>query len=338
MLFNEIIDTDGIEGVASKTNISTVNLGYLLEEDFGRLNRVKALGFLLILEREYKEADVDALRDRIKTYYDEHKPSDDKVVMVAKDSVEGASNFSFFKLFIILALVAGAYFLYSQGKLDSLIQNIEDKKEFFDDKKALENNVSDADADKVVVGKSEEESIKIETPVAPKVDTIVLNDETLDDNETIEEAQALLTLADDTEADDIQLENNKSVEAVVKEVAAEFLANEENSSIATNEESTVDAIKITTVNVNPTRGMLWFGFINLDTKKRREFMKKVSTPFNINNSRWLLVTGHGYLDVVAGEKTLDISDNKKHYFYIDASELREIDKKEFRTLNGRRGW
>lgn len=325
MLFNEIIETEGIEGVSSKTNISTINLGYLVEEDFGRLNRVKALGFLLILEREYKEIDVSALRDRIKAYYDEHRPADEKVVMRAKDSVEDAGGFSFFKLFIILALLGGGYYLYTQGKLNSLMQNIEDKKDFFDDKKALESNVSNDDADKVVVGKSDTESVSIETPVAPKSETIVLNDATLDKNSSVEEN----TLA----------EENKSVETVIKEVADAFLANEANSSVPKqDEEKTVDAISITTVNINPTRGMLWFGFINLDNKKRREFMKKVSTPFNINDSRWLLVTGHGYLDVVAGEKSIDLADNKKHYFYIDKSELREIDKKEFRKLNGRRGW
>ncbi|CAA6799453.1 MAG: Membrane protein [uncultured Sulfurovum sp.] len=339
MLFNEIIDTHGIDGVASKTNISAINLGYLVDEDFGKLNRVKALGFLLILEREYTEIDVSALRDRIKAYYDEHKPADEKVVMVAKDSVEGGSNFSFFKFFIILTLLGGGFYLYTQGKFDSLMQNIEEKQEFFDDKKALENNVSDENAEKVVVGKSSEESISIETPIAPKMETIVLTDESSvkkDTNHTLNRAVNIEKFSPKNEAVDMP----KSVETVVREVTEEFLANENNISHEINEntEEALSNATITTVNINPTRGMLWFGFINLDTKKRREFMKTVSTPFNIDNARWLLVTGHGYLDVVAGDKTLDLSDNKKHYFYIDGTELREIDKKEFRKLNGRRGW
>ncbi len=336
MLFNELIETDGIEGVSSKTNISTVNLGYLVEEDFSRLNRVKALGFLLILEREYKDIDVSGLRERIKTYYDEHRPSDDKVVMVAKDSVEGG-GFSFFKLFILLALLGGGYYLYIEGKLDSLIQQLEDKQDFFDDKKALESNISDEDASKVVVGKSESESVRIETPVAPKVETIILNDETLDTNSSGENIsnsiEPILGVSKK------RVEENRSVESVIKEVSKEFLSNENNNSLEKHVDQEIEKqTPITTVSINPTRGMLWFGFINLDTKKRREFMKKVSTPFNINNGRWLLVTGHGYLDVVANDKVLELADNKKHYFYIDSTELREIDKKEFRELNGRRGW
>jgi len=333
MLFNEIIEKHGIEEVASKTNISTVNLEYLLEENFEKLNRVRSLGFLLILEREYHKIDVSELRVRIKAYYDEHLPADDKVVMVAMDSVEG-SGFSFFKFFIILALLGGGYYLYSEGKLNSLIQKIEDKKNFFDDSKALESNVSDENADKVVVGKPDRESIRIETPVAPKVKTIVLDDKTLDNKEEEQkEVQSVLNISH-------KEDENKSVESVVKEVSKEFLKKEENTTIALKEEKVVSdkKKKITTVTINPTRGMLWFGFLNLESKKRREFMKKVSTPFNINNSRWLLVTGHGYLDLVSDNQTLEISDNKKHYFYIDSTKMKEVTKEEFRELNGRRGW
>ena len=331
MLFNEIIEKDGIEDVSSKTNISAVNLEYLLEENFEKLNRVRGLGFLLILEREYTDIDVSGLREKIKAYYDENLPVDDKVVMVAMDSVEG--GFSFFKFFIIVALLGGGYYLYIEGKLDSLIQKVEDKKDFFDDKKALENNVSDENADKVVVGKSNKESVIIETPVVPKVVTIVLNDKTLDNKkEEKEEVEAVLHVAEEEDM-------NKSVESVVKEVSKEFLKKEENATITLNEDKVTKANKtIKTVTINPTRGMLWFGFINLENKKRREFMKKISTPFNINNSRWLLVTGHGFLDIVSDSKTLEIADNKKHYFYIDSNEMKEVSEQEFRELNGRRGW
>jgi len=336
MLFSEIINEDGLETVASKTNISTVNLGYLLEEDFARLNRVKALGFLLILEREYKDdIDVTDLRDRIKKYYNEHRPVDDKVVMVPKNSVDERS-FSFFKLFVILALVIGAYFLYTQGQLDSIIQNIEDKETFFDDKKALENNVTEEEANKVIVQASETEGVKIETVkiepiVAPKVASIDLNEEV---NSSLEQSTTEVLALNNTES-------NTSVEATVNEVSEELAVNQTEISDTVEESTTTEetvATTITTVNVNPTRGMLWFGFINLDTKKRREFMKKVSTPFKLNDNRWLLVTGHGYLDVIADEKTIELADNKKHYFYIDKNEIKELSKSEFRDLNGNRGW
>ena len=340
MLFNELIEQQGLESVVSKTNISNVNLSYLLSEDFEKLNRVKALGFLLILEREYKDIEINDLRQKIKLYYEENKPYDDKVVMVARASTTGGS-FSFFKFFIIAGLLVGGYYLYTQGKLDSIIQKIEEKKEFFDDSKALDSNATTEDAQKVVVGKleNEPESVRIQTPIAPKPVVITLNggnesnqsttSSTSGSDVTVAEVQTAL-------ATTVQ-ENNQSVAEVVQEVSEAFLANEANNSSIESVETTV-ITPISTISVNPTRGMLWYGFINLDTKKRREFMKKVSTPFEIENGTWLLVTGHGYVDIVSDGKTVEVADNKKHYFLIDSTDIKEIDRKEFRKLNGNRGW
>jgi len=334
MLFNELIEQQGLESVVSKTNISNVNLNYLLSEDFEKLNRVKALGFLLILEREYKDIEVNDLRQKIKLYYEENKPHDDKVVMVARASTTGG-GFSFFKFFIIAGLLGGGYYLYTQGKLDSLIQKIEEKKEFFDDSKALDSNATAEDAQKVVVGKleNEPESVRIQTPIAPKPVLITLNGSNESNQTNTDATVAVVQTALTTTVQ----ENNQSVAEVVQEVSEAFLANEANNSSVVSVETTV-VTPISTISINPTRGMLWYGFINLDTKKRREFMKKVSTPFEIENGTWLLVTGHGYVDIVSDGKTVEVADNKKHYFLIDSTDIREINRKEFRKLNGNRGW
>ncbi len=332
MLFNELIEQHGLETVVSATNISSINLNYLLQEDFKKLNRVKALGFLLILEREYPDIDVTDLRQTIKLYFENNLPADDKVVMVPKDSTTGGGGFSFFKLFIILAILGGGYYLYTQGRLNSLVEKVEKKETFFNDNKALESNSTEADAKKVVVGKSQTDSVHINT------------------SNTLNQTESKITSKQDnniskassvhTEESTKATESNKSIESAVQEVSKAFLAKEGNKSQESNISHKTESITtpITTISINPTRGMLWYGFINLDTKKRREFMKKVSTPFKINNGRWLLVTGHGYVDIVSEAKTVENADNKKHYFLIDSTDIKEIDKKEFRRLNGHRGW
>ena len=327
MLFNELIEQKGLESVFSKTNISSENLNRLLNEEFDKLNRVKALGFLLILEREYPDIDVNELRHRIKLYYEDHAPADDKVVMVPASSTTGGSDFSFFKIFIIATILGGGYYLYNKGELNPIINQVEDdKKNFFDDNKALETNATEAEAQKVIVEKTEPESVRINTPIAPKMQTVKLNeDESTKKKDT--------TKSTDTDS-------NKSVESVVKEVSEDFLKHEANKKIEETQKNkkTVTVTPIKTITINPTRGMLWYGFINLDTKKRREFMKKVSTPFTIGDGRWLLVTGHGYVDIVSESKTVENADNKKHYFLIDSTDIKEINRKEFRRLNGHRGW
>ena len=332
MLFNELIEQEGLETVVSKTNISSENLNRLLNEEFDKLNRVKALGFLLILEREYKDIDVSELREKIKLYYEDHAPTDEKVVMVPVNSTTGG-GFSFFKLFIIATILGGGYYLYTQGKLNSLINQVEEKKEFFDDNKALETNATEAEAQKVVVKKSEPQTVQIQTPTPPKEDSVA-NNKDKSNSTNIAKQQASLN-----ESYESKTENNKSVASVVQEVSEDFLANEANKTVEKSQDTTETVVApITTVTVHPTRSVLWFGFINLETKKRREFMKKVSTPFTIGNSRWLLVTGHGYVEIISEAKTIENADNKKHYFLIDSTDIKEITKKEFRELNGHRGW
>ena len=329
MLFNELIEQEGLETVVSKTNISGENLNRLLNEEFDKLNRVKALGFLLILEREYKDIEVNELRQKIKLYYEDHAPVDDKVVMIpARSTTGGGGSFSFFKLFIVTTILLGGYYLYTQNKLNPIINQVEDKKNFFDDNKALESNATKEEAKKVVVGKSETESIQIHTPIAPEVKRVALSE-----NGSANKVSEKTTQSSSTA-------NNKSVSSVVQEVSEDFLAKEANKTVqeTKNITETVEVAPITTITVNPTRSVLWFGFINLDTKKRREFMKKVSTPFNIDNGTWLLVTGHGYFNLTSEAKTIESADNKKHYFLIDSTDIKEISKREFRKLNGHRGW
>ena len=336
MQLNEMIDKDGVEKLSLLTNISIDNLNNLAEENFEKLTRVKALGFLLILERDCKDIDVSALRERVKVYYEENKPADENVVMISKDSVEGGPNFSFFKWFVVLAVVAGGWYLYTQGNLDGVLKNIEEKQDFFDDNKALESNVTEQEANNVMIESSNEEPITIATPVEPtqKKITLIATEVKTDKNGT---------LVDENSSKKLISEAEKSAESVVQEVVAGAKdvvkkTVEEVVTAEANEIKATPTAKISTITINPTRGTLWFGFINIDTKKKREFMKKTSTPFDIKGGRWLLVTGHGYVDIVSDVNTIEFADSKKHYFYIDSKEIKTLTKKEFRKMNGRRGW
>lgn len=150
-----------------------------------------------------------------------------------------------------------------------------------------------------------------------------------------------ITLIDEKHENALNNDAN-STESVVEEVikGAKGVVNKTaNEVVASTEGNNSDTPQtISTITINPTRGNLWFGFINLDTKKRREFMKKTSTPFDIKGGRWLLVTGHGYVDIVSEVKTIELTDSKKHFFYIDSHELKILTRREFRNMNGRRGW
>ncbi len=83
---------------------------------------------------------------------------------------------------------------------------------------------------------------------------------------------------------------------------------------------------------------LWFGVIDLETKKR--VAKTTADPYEIESKgKKLLITGHGRFEISdAFGNLFKYNDAKKHYFLIDDGMVKEIPVAEFRRLNGGRVW
>jgi hypothetical protein len=318
MKLNELIEIEGLESVSEKTNISIYNLDSLARGDFKELNRVKALGFVHILKREYG-ANVDELETSIKSYFEDNAPKSDEPVLVSPDKLKQSSGFS--KWIVIIALLSGLWYLYNSGKLDGLLNASSNKKDnILNDNEALKskNNISEDDVKKSIIIKKENNDTKIEIQTVKS-----------DSNMSIDANGTVKVIAD------IPKENN---------------ATDGNQTILINSEAGIEepvlntptpdknATEITNITINPTRGMLWYGIINIKTGKKKEYMKKNSTPFDLKGEKWILTTGHGYLDIVSDVKTVEIADKRRHYFYIDKKEIKEITRKEFRRLNHGRIW
>jgi len=337
MQLNELIEQESLEKVASKTTISKDNLNYMVDENFEKLSRVKALGFLVILEREYKELEVSEYRERVKLFFEDNQPDHDNVIVLTETPAINKGGFSFFKWFVILGILFGAWYLYTQGSLESLLQNVTSKKDVYSDAQALENNTSIEEAKTVSVTKNMHEPVSIVAPVEPKIDleaetvAVVEGKVIVDENSTVEKSASSETVQDEIAKELSKIEENQAT-------VSEVVENKVESKVEDAPAKVVTSTGIDTITINPTRGMLWYGFINVDTKAKKEFMKQVSTPFDIKDGRWILVTGHGFVDIVSELETIEVSDRNKHYFYIDSTELREISQKEFRNLNDGHGW
>jgi len=346
MNLNELIDSEGLEVVSEKTNISVNNLKKLLDLDFEGLNRVKALGFLSILRREYG-LELDTIEDSIKSYFIEHAPNDSEPILVSMDKEEKSPEF--LKWIIIVAILGGVWYLYSIGKLDKLLTKSADTQETnltdMEELKSNLNNVSEDNAQKSVIIKQEDNETKIEINTAP---IAISNKSTKEQNKT-ESNNSVATVID------------KNSVKIVVEIPKDKSGKEENKTIIISKDAGVEEPPkpsevidsdttaqgdevadinqtITNITINPTHGMLWYGFININTGKKKEFMKNKSTPFDLKGGKWILTTGHGFLDVVSEVKTLSIADEKRHYFYIDNKDIKEISRKEFRKLNHGRMW
>jgi hypothetical protein len=173
MQLNEILEENSIKSISQKTKISEDNLENLLARNFEVLMKTKTLGFISILEREYK-ADLNALREEALEYYASHQ--EDHAFSVAaplEDEKKGNS-----KLFLVVVLVllgyASWYFFtqFDKKHLSGLIP--------FMDEQMIESNMTEEDD-----GEKQDlpvEDLSIESAVADN--TKVFSEET---EETIAE-------------------------------------------------------------------------------------------------------------------------------------------------------
>ena len=99
MQLSEILEENSIKSISKKTNISEQNLEYLLASNFAVLKKVKTLGFISIIEREYK-ADLTAMKEEALEYYAEG--SEDNSITIGMPVVEEKKGTS--KLFILIIL------------------------------------------------------------------------------------------------------------------------------------------------------------------------------------------------------------------------------------------
>ncbi|MCK4442791.1 MAG: hypothetical protein KAU90_12355 [Sulfurovaceae bacterium] len=336
MKLDELIKSEGLEVVSEKTNISENNLNKLVNLDFEGLNRVKALGFLSILRREYG-IELDTIEDSIKSYFVEHVPDDSEPVLVSVDREEDKS-YEFLKWIIILAILGVFWYLYSVGKLDKLLTKNADNQETnlteTEELKSNLNNISEDNVQKSIIIKKEDNQTKVEinTDLITKEQNNTESNVSLKDSITIV-AQIPQKKGKKEENKTIIISKDAGVEEPSKKVVEVIDSDTDKEDGKDNKNQT-----ITNITINPTRGMLWYGFINIKTKKKKEFMRNKSTPFDLKGGKWILVTGHGFLDVVSEVKTLSIADRHRHYFYIDGKKLKEISRKEFIRLNHGRMW
>jgi len=80
------------------------------------------------------------------------------------------------------------------------------------------------------------------------------------------------------------------------------------------------------------RTKVWLGYIDVDTNKKRQITLNEELNLDANKS-WLLLFGHGYIDMyIDGDIQKFDSRNKKRFLYKNGT-LKTISSDEFQTLN-----
>ena len=110
MQLNDILEENSVKAISQKTKISEENLENLLAKRFENLKKVKTMGFISIIEREYN-ADLSAIREEAQAYYAD--AGEDRSVTLGMPIVEEKKGTSKIFLLIIFGLLGYAtwYFL-----------------------------------------------------------------------------------------------------------------------------------------------------------------------------------------------------------------------------------
>jgi hypothetical protein len=118
MQLNEILEKNTISVICNTTNISEKYISALSEEDFGAINRVKAFGFISIIEREYK-ADLSALKEKALDYYNQHG-DDERVTLGLPMLEEKKGKSKLFYIIVIGLIVYAVWFAFTHLDKDKL--------------------------------------------------------------------------------------------------------------------------------------------------------------------------------------------------------------------------
>ncbi len=128
MQLNEILEENSAKSISKKTNISEENLEALFAGEFDRLKKVKTMGFISIIEREY-HANLSALKKQAVEYYETHLEDEGVVLDVPViEAKKGKSAFFMFSIFILVG-IASWYFItqFDQKKLRGWLPFNEEK-------------------------------------------------------------------------------------------------------------------------------------------------------------------------------------------------------------------
>jgi hypothetical protein len=122
MQLNEILDEHTVSAISAKTNIAEDNIEALIASDFNKINRVKTLGFISIIEREYN-ADLSKLQEEAIVYYNAHA-EDTSVTLGLPLPEEKKGKSKWFMFVVLLMIVYALWYGFTQldkEKLASMI-------------------------------------------------------------------------------------------------------------------------------------------------------------------------------------------------------------------------
>ncbi len=112
MQLNEILEENSVKAISKRTNIAEDNIELLLAGDFDKLKKVKTLGFISIIEREYK-ADLGPLKEQALSHYAQYNDTQ-SITLGVPVTEEKKGRSKVFQLFILILLGYASWYFFTQ--------------------------------------------------------------------------------------------------------------------------------------------------------------------------------------------------------------------------------
>ncbi|CAA6810790.1 MAG: Unknown protein [uncultured Sulfurovum sp.] len=367
MQLSDIVEKYSLRTISETTNISENNLEYMIAEDFSNLTRPKALGFISIIEREY-DIDLKPLKKTAIAYYETNKSSTASVSvgLPLEDKKKGNSKWFFFVIFALFAYASWYFFSqFSQNTLGNMLSFNEsnqsnelhlDTNVSSDEQNKTTNTEKESDENDGLSIKSVLRSVGIDSTDDEDVDineketTTTFNTEIIEENNVIVVGSSAnepsevntVTSNDDTvvaNATNTTIVTDKKVDATVTPKPSPTATTTPTPEVkVTASPKTVTPKKTKKVVLKPKR-RLWFGMVNMSTKKRDHF--SISDQYEIdvsNNKRWLIATSAAAFSMKYNDETKTYNNGREHYFKVTQDGITPLSKREYVKQGGWRKW
>ncbi|WP_163533250.1 hypothetical protein [Helicobacter suis] len=317
-----LLQEKGIKEIAQTTKIANPRIKAILEKDFNSLQRVHAVGFLQILEKEYridlsqwlveydKKNSFAGPKESPKEVNPTPAPQEQKVQKESKQEQEKplpfldakrvgdlpppkisyeqkTSKWVFIAPIIVLALALGLYLHYSTNTI--------------------------------------QENISENTPLAKTPDLPPQPQTTPPSTQSSPTPQEQSTQVKTSEQNQAQLKPaQESLDSKPSPSDLKSVATPPSPPSKEEQPPTEEAEKYPTIEITPKEDV-WMESIDLHTRDRKQTILKEPFSLNTQGHKWLLAFGHGNLSIKANGKLLDFSRERPlRFLYTPKGGLRRL--------------
>ncbi len=371
MQLNELVESESIQAISHKTNITEEHIEQLLEERFESIERPKALGFISIIEREY-DLDLSKLREKALEYYNAHQ-QEYGVVFSDITTAEKEQKSKGVLWVAPLLLVGISWYFYTLYERDHTLVHLP----FGEQNKTQVERASNAVISQSTTKEAphpESTPPHVTTTQAPTAErsstteapTPTEKSTTAEKSRKVEELASTQSTTTKEPAKEMSATTpvSKPEAPVAKEpmpepsqsatvpttdsVAQEDHNSSEHNTTSDKKSSSESTEATEAQRATPTtaiekiviipRKRVWVGIINpkRHTRKNRTLTKAFEV--DVRQGPWLLVTSAAPFSAKVGEKRTLFSNGKSHYLKLDSRGIQELTKAQYRALGGYPKW